>query len=327
MLISALLWHLLDVYRPAAQEQLETLGKESGTATLPIIAGEKPAQIARRAMKEAQKGYDVLILDTAGRLHIDEEMMNELKEIKNISSPCETMLVLDSLTGQDAVNIGKSFHEHVGITSVALTRVDADGRGGAALSMRLTVDKPIKFIGVGEKMLDLQPFDPKRVASRILDMGDVVSLVEQASAKIDEQEAERVAKRMESGRFDLTDYISHIEQIRKMGGISSIMSMVPGMRGLNQALKAGMVDDSIFVRHKAMVDSMTPKERSDPRILKAKRKLRVANGSGTNVQELNKLLKQFTMMHKVMSSMGRGGPGTMQKMLSSLGSGIGKFIK
>ena len=317
----------LDVYRPAAQEQLEVLGKESGISTLAIVPGEKPLQIVRRAMKEAEKGYDVLLLDTAGRLHIDDDMMQELEEVKRVSSPTETMLVLDSLTGQDAANIGKTFHDRIGVTGVTLTRIDADSRGGAALSMRLTVEKPIKFIGVGEKVEDLQPFDPERIASRILDMGDIVTLVEQAATKVDEQEAERVAKRMESGKFDLTDYMSHIEQIGKMGGISKILSMIPGMGRFGQALKGAAVDDSIFIKHQAMVNSMTPQERRNPQILKAKRKVRIAKGSGTTVQGLNKLLKQFAMMQKMMSSVRKGGPGAMQKMLSSMGNGMDGFMK
>ena len=318
----------LDTYRPAAQQQLETLGKNSEIATLPIVSDENPIQIAYRAMEEVKKGYDVLILDTAGRLHVDDDMMSELEKIKSITAPNEQMLVLDSLTGQDAVNIGKEFHKRIAVTGVTLTRVDADGRGGAALSIKMSIGVPIKFIGTGEKVEDLQSFDPERIASRILDMGDVVTLVESASDKVDQEEAEKAAKRLASGKFDLTDYIAHINQIKKMGGLSKILSMIPGMRGFGKTLKEGMISDSIFIKHRAMVNSMTPQERAYPHILKAKRKIRVANGSGTNVQELNKLLKQFGMMQKMMTTMGKpSGMKKMQRMVSSMGGDVSRFLK
>lgn len=307
----------LDVYRPAAQLQLARLGSEHNIDTLPIIENETAISIAIRACKKAQEGYDILILDTAGRTHIDDTMMQELQDIKATTNPNEIILVLDSLTGQDAINIARSFHEAIKVTGAILTRTDADSRGGAALSLRMSLGVAIKFIGTGEKVEDLELFDPKRVASRILDMGDIVSLVEAAERHVDSKAAEESLSKISSGKFDLSDYIKQIDQIKNMGGLSRILSMLPGMGAINKTLKEKMISDDVFIKHKAIVYSMTLTERSNWDIIKAKRKLRIANGSGTSVQEVNKLLKQFSMMRKMMSGLSQSGNigQSMQKMM------------
>lgn len=290
-----------DVYRPAAREQLEVLGAQIEVATLPIIEDEKPVAIAERALKEAKlSGVDVLILDTAGRLHIDEGLMQELKEIKVRLKPTEIMLVADAMTGQDAVVIAKTFHEHLDVTGITLTRIDGDARGGAALSMRQVTGRPIKFVGVGERVDQFEPFHPERIASRILDMGDVVSLVERAAETIDQNEAALMAQKMEEGQFDLSDFEKQLSQIGKMGGMSGIMGMLPGMGKIKEKMGDAGIDDGVIKRQIAIIRSMTKKERKYIKLLNASRRRRIADGSGTSVQDVNRLLKQFQDIQSVM---------------------------
>lgn len=318
----------LDVYRPAAQEQLESVAKTAQVDSLPIVVGEKPVAITRRALDAARKGgYDVLLLDTAGRLHVDEELMAELKEVKSLSNPIETLLVADSLTGQDAVNIAKAFHENIGVTGIVLTRLDGDGRGGAALSMRSVTGQPIKFMGVGEKLTEFEPFHAERIAGRILDKGDVVSLVEKAAEVMDTATAEASAKRMMEGKFDLNDMLGHIRQISKMGGIGSMMNLMPGMGKLKEQLAgAQMPDDSVVKRQEAIILSMTEKERTKPDVLNASRRRRIAIGSGTTVQDVNRLIKQYQQMETVMKQMKKMGtkgmmnPLKLKQMLGNMGN-------
>ncbi|WP_262690813.1 signal recognition particle protein [Kordiimonas aestuarii] len=297
----------LDVRRPAAQEQLKILGEQIGVKTLPIVAGQMPVDIARRALDAAKlQGFDVVMLDTAGRLHVDQALMAEVVAVRNATMPTETLLVADSLTGQDAVNVAKEFDAQVGITGVALTRMDGDGRGGAALSMRAVTGKPIKLAGTGEKMDALEDFHPERVASRILGMGDVVSLVEKAAETIEKEDAEKMAKKMAKGEFDLDDLRTQLQQMSKMGGMKGVLGMLPGMGKLKGAMNAG-VDDKVFKRQEAIISSMTPQERKKPQVLNASRKKRVAAGSGTSVPEVNKLLKMHMQMAKMMKKMSRMG--------------------
>ena len=312
----------LDVKRPAAQEQLAVLGRQVNVDTLPIIAGQTPVQIAHRAQETARlQGYDVVLLDTAGRTHIDEPLMAEMAEIKAISTPHEILLVADALTGQDAVNLARNFNERVGITGIVLTRVDGDGRGGAALSMRSVTGKPIKLIGIGEKVDDLDDFHPVRIANRILGMGDIVSLVEKAAQTIDADKAMQIADRMRKGKFDLQDMADQLQQVEKMGGLGSLMGMLPGMGKMKDQL-AGKMDDKIIKRQRAIILSMTPKERRNPDLLKASRKKRIAAGAGMSVEEVNKVLKQHRGMADMMKSMAQsGGKGMMGKMASMFGIG------
>ncbi|WP_417450882.1 signal recognition particle protein [Kordiimonas sp.] len=297
----------LDVRRPAAQEQLKILGEQIGVKTLPIVAGQMPVDIARRALDAAKlQGFDVVMLDTAGRLHVDQALMAEVVAVRNATMPTETLLVADSLTGQDAVNVAKEFDAQVGITGVALTRMDGDGRGGAALSMRAVTGKPIKLAGTGEKMDALEDFHPERVASRILGMGDVVSLVEKAAETIEKEDAEKMAKKMAKGEFDLDDLRTQLQQMSKMGGMKGVLGMLPGMGKLKGAMNAG-VDDKVFKRQEAIISSMTSQERKKPQVLNASRKKRVAAGSGTSVPEVNKLLKMHMQMAKMMKKMSRMG--------------------
>ena len=303
----------LDVARPAAQEQLRVLGEKAEVATLPIVAGQQPVEIARRALQSAKlQGYDVLLLDTAGRLHVDQALMDEMKAIADVSAPAETLLVVDALTGQDAVNVAKSFSDQVPLTGVVLTRLDGDARGGAALSMRAVTGKPIKFAGVGEGLDGLEAFHPDRVAGRILGMGDVVSLVERAQETIQVEEAEALAKKMAKGQFDLNDLRAQLAQMQRMGGITGLAAMLPGMKKVAGAMAQSGMDNKVLVHMDAMIGSMTPKERVRPELLNAKRKIRVAKGSGTTVQEVNKLLK----MHQDMAG--------MMKKLRKMG-GLGKL--
>jgi signal recognition particle subunit SRP54 len=289
----------LDVNRPAAQEQLAVLGEQIGVATLPIVGGQQPVDIARRALQAAKlQGYDVLMLDTAGRLHVDAQLMDEMKAVANASDPAEILLVVDALTGQDAVNVAKNFSDQVALTGVVLTRMDGDARGGAALSMRAVTGKPIKFVGTGEKLDGLDAFHPSRVAGRILGMGDVVSLVERAAESIEAEDAEAMAAKMAKGQFDMNDLRSQLKQMQKMGGMGALMGMIPGMKKAQAAMANSGVDDRVLVRMDAIIGSMTPKERTKPELLQAKRKIRIAKGSGVTVQEVNKLLK----MHQEMSS-------------------------
>jgi len=310
----------LDTQRPAAQLQLAQLADSAGVPSLPIIAGQTPVQIARRALDTGRReGFDVVILDTAGRLSIDQELMDEVRAIRAETNPTETLLVVDAMTGQDAVNTAKAFNDALQITGVVLTRMDGDARGGAALSMRAVTGAPIKLVGVGEKQDALEDFHPERVAGRILGMGDIVGLVEKASETIDQQEAERIAERMMRGKFDLEDYAAQLKQIGKMGSFSSIVGMLPGLGKLKDELDGANLDQTMFRRHTAIISSMTPKERRSPVIIKASRKKRIASGSGTSVQDVNKLLKQFDDMATMMKKMNRlGQKGLMRHGLSAI---------
>jgi signal recognition particle subunit SRP54 len=298
----------LDVARPAAQEQLAVLGEQVQVATLPIVPGQQPVDIARRALESARlQAVDVLMLDTAGRLHVDEALMAEMKAVAGASAPTEVLLVVDSLTGQDAVNVAQSFSGEVPLTGVILTRMDGDARGGAALSMRAVTGKPIKFAGTGEKLDAIEPFSPERVAGRILGMGDVVSLVEKAAATIEKEEADRLASRMLKGQFDLNDLRSQLKQMQNMGGLGMLASMMPGMKKAKQAMAQSGVDDKVLVHMDAIIGSMTPKERQRPELMNAKRKKRVAAGSGTEVQDVNKLLKMNQEMGRAMKQIRKMG--------------------
>lgn len=305
----------LDTRRPAAQEQLGILAAQVNAGSLPVIAGQLPLEITKRALEAARKeGYDVLILDTAGRLSIDEELMTEIAAVRELAQPHEVLLVADAMTGQDAVNVAKAFHERVTVTGIVLTRIDGDARGGAALSMRAVTGCPIKLLGTGEKLDGLEPFHPDRLAGRILGMGDVVSLVEKAMENIDHAEAEKMAAKMQAGgAFTLDDLLSQLRQLKKMGGMSGLMNFLPGMGKIKEKMKEGQMDEGILKRQEAIILSMTKKERRNPDIIKAKRKLRIAAGSGTDVQDVNKLLKQFeqmqTMMKQVQKMQGKGGMG------------------
>ncbi len=298
----------LDTRRPAAMEQLAVLGRQTGTDTLPIVAGQTAVQIARRALEAGRLGgYDVVLLDTAGRITLDDAMMAEAAEVKRAASPHEVLLVADALTGQDAVNLAGAFNERVGLTGIVLTRVDGDGRGGAALSMRAVTGKPIKLIGTGEKLDALEDFHPARIADRILGMGDIVSLVEKAAATIDAERAQRVAEKMRKGAFDLSDLRDQLEQMQKIGGVSGLMGMIPGVAKMKNQIASANLDDRVVKRQMAIIDSMTAKERRLPDILKASRKKRIAAGSGTKVEDINRLLKMHRTMADMMKAMGGGG--------------------
>jgi signal recognition particle subunit SRP54 len=314
----------LDTRRPAAMEQLAVLGTQVGVATLPIVAGQSPVQIANRALSAAKLGgYDVVLLDTAGRITLDEAMMNEAAEVKRSAMPHEVLLVADSLTGQDAVNLARAFDERVGLTGIVLTRIDGDGRGGAALSMRAVTGKPIKLLGTGEKMDALEDFHPARIADRILGMGDIVSLVEKAAANIDHEQAMRAAERMRKGAFDLADLREQLTQMKKMGGMSGLMGMLPGIAKMKSQLAERNLDDTVLKRQMAIIDSMTPQERKHPDILKASRKKRIASGAGSKVEEVNKLLKMHRTMADVMKAMGSGKRGPLAGLANMMGMGGG----
>ena len=310
-----------DIYRPAAIDQLQTLANTVGATFHPSTIDQDPVEIAKSAIQAAKtKVIDVVILDTAGRLHIDEEMMAEIKRLHAAVNPIETLFVVDSMTGQDAAITAKAFHDALPLTGIVLTKADGDARGGAALSIRHITGKPIKFIGMGEKIDALEPFHPDRIASRILDMGDIVSLVEQVHDKIDREKAEKLANKIKKGKaFDLTDFLGQLEQIEKMGGMMGIMSKLPGMGQLPEHVKSQM-NDKKLVKIKAIINSMTRKERRFPDNIKNSHKRRIATGSGTTVQDINQLLKQFTMMQKMMKKMSKGGG--MMKMMRGL---QGKF--
>ena len=298
----------LDIYRPAAQHQLEVLGKTLSIATLPIVPQESPLDITHRALKTAKtEGYDVLLLDTAGRLHIDDVLMDEVTHVKKIASPLETLLIADAMTGQDAAQVAKIFHEKIGLTGLILTRIDGDARGGAALSMRAISGAPIKFLGVGEKIDQLESFHPDRLANRILNMGDVVSLVEKAIETIDQKEAEKMAAKMQKGSFDLHDMASQLKQISKMGGMSGILNLLPGSGKIKDKISSAGFDDRLVKRQLAIISSMTPREAKDPRILNASRRQRIARGSGVSIQDVNKLMKQYRDMETMMKRMGKLG--------------------
>ena len=296
----------LDTRRPAAQEQLRVLGEQADIATLPIVEGQSPTEITERAVKAARLGgFDVLLLDTAGRTHIDEELMAETAAIEKIANPHETLLVADALTGQDAVNLAKNFGERVDLTGIVLTRVDGDGRGGAALSMRAVSGKPIKLMGVGEKIDALEDFYPDRIAGRILGMGDVVGLVEKAMETVEVDKAQKMAERMKKGAFDLNDLSEQLGQMQKLGGMGGVLAMLPGIGKAKKQIEAANLDDSVLKRQQAIISSMTKSERKNPKLLNASRKKRVAAGSGTSVQDINKLVKMHRQMADMMKAMGK----------------------
>ncbi len=304
----------LDVNRPAAMEQLQILGTQIGVDTLPIVKGEDPVTIAKRAKTQAGLGgYDVYMLDTAGRLSIDEELMAQVEAVRDVANPRETLLVVDGLTGQDAVHTAENFDERIGITGVVLTRMDGDGRGGAALSMRAVTGKPIKFVGLGEKMDALETFEPDRVAGRILGMGDIVSLVEKAQQTLEAEQAERMMKRFQKGQFNMNDLKMQLEQMLKMGGMESMLQMMPGAGKMAKQMGDAGMDDRVLKQQIALIQSMTKKERANPQILQASRKKRIANGAGLEVSDLNKLLKMQRQMSDMMKKMGKMGKGGMMK--------------
>ncbi len=310
----------LDTNRPAAMEQLAVLGGQIGVDTLPIVKGQPPVDIARRARQQATLGgYDVVMLDTAGRMHVDDALMAEVEAVRDAAKPNETLLVADGLTGQDAVNVAEQFDTRVGISGVILTRMDGDGRGGAALSMRAVTGKPIKFVGLGEKLDALEEFHADRVAGRILGMGDIVGLVEKAQEQIEQAEAERMFKRFQKGRFDMNDLRGQLEQMQKLGGMSGVMGMLPGMGKLTKQMEQSGLDDRILKRQIAIIQSMTKKERRKPELMQASRKKRVAAGSGLEVPEVNKLLKMHRQMADMMKKMGKmGKKGLMRGALSQM---------
>lgn len=303
-----------DIYRPAAIDQLETLADEVGVKFYPSESSQDPVDIAQGAIEQARRQLaDVLIVDTAGRLHIDDEMMDEIRRLHERVAPVETLFVVDSMTGQDAVNTARTFNDALPLTGVVLTKTDGDARGGAALSLRYVTGKPIKFLGVGEKSDALEPFYPDRLASRILGMGDVLSLVEQAEETVDRQKAEKLAEKVKKGKgFDLEDFRDQLQQMRNMGGIAGLLDKIPGLSGLPQGAKE-QVNDKDFARMEAMINSMTPQERRRPEIIKSSRKRRIAAGSGTQIQELNRLLKQFSQTQKMMKKMSKGGMAKMMR--------------
>ena len=297
----------LDIYRPAAQEQLKLLGEQNNIKTLPVIENQLPADICRRAISAANlDGSDVIIFDTAGRTQIDLQMMSEIKNIENIINPSETILIADSLTGQIAANVAKEFKNTVNLTGIILTRADGDGRGGAALSMKFVSDIPIKFLGIGEKVENLEVFYPERIANRILGMGDVVSLVEKAAQDLDQENLKKTEQNLKKGQFTLEDYLSQLRQMKKMGGIEGVMSYLPGVSKIKSQMDEAGVDEKIVTQNEAVILSMTKKERENPKIIDGSRKKRIANGSGTDVATINKLLKQFKMMSEMMKKMSKG---------------------
>lgn len=298
----------LDVYRPAAQEQLEQLARQIGGHSLPIVNGEKPLEITGRALDVAKKGgFDVLILDSAGRLHIDDALMEELRAVKKLASPAETLLVADAMMGQDACNVAREFNEKLGVTGIVLTRIDGSSRAGAALSMRMIAGVPVKYLGTGEKTDEMEEFHADRIAGRILGQGDVVSLVERAIEKVDREEADKMAARMMKGKFDLEDLLSQLRQIQKLGSLGGIMGMIPGLSKFKNQIADAGIGDALIKKQEAIILSMTKAERKNPDIIKASRKKRIAAGSGVEVHDVNKLLKQYEQMASMMKKMGRGG--------------------
>jgi signal recognition particle subunit SRP54 len=310
----------LDVQRPAAQHQLDVLARQAEVTGLPIVAGQRPLEIAGRALDAARReGYDVLILDTAGRLHVDDELMAELAEVRDLARPHETLLVADALTGQDAVNVARQFQDRIGITGIVLTRMDGDARGGAALSMRSITGQPIKLVGSGEKLDALEAFHPERVASRILDMGDVVSLVEKAAEIFDKDEGEKLARKLAKGSFSLEDLKGQLQQVTRMGGMGGILGKLPGVSKIKAQLGEAQIDEKMIGRQVAIINSMTKKERRNADLIAASRKRRIAAGSGTSVQEVNRLLKQHRQMQDMMKRMKKAGG--MQNLLARMGGG------
>ena len=297
----------LDVYRPAAQEQLRLLGEQNNIETLPIIEGQLPVDICRRALSAANlNGCEVVLFDTAGRTQIDFQMMNEIKQIETIINPAETILVADSLTGQVAANVAKEFKNTVNLSGIILTRADGDGRGGAALSMKYVAEVPIKFLGVGEKIENFEVFHPDRIANRILGMGDIVSLVEKASEDLDQENLKKAEEKLKKGQFSMEDYLSQLRQMKKMGGIEGIMSFLPGVSKIKSQMDQSGIDEKIITQNEAVILSMTKQERENPKIINGSRKKRIANGSGTDIATINKLLKQFKMMSEMMKKMSKG---------------------
>jgi signal recognition particle subunit SRP54 len=312
----------LDTRRPAAQEQLAVLGQQIGVATLPIIAGQEPQAIALRAIETGKReGFDIIIHDTAGRLSIDAELMAEVAAVRQAVQPQEVLLVADAMTGQDAVNVAQNFHDQVKITGIILTRMDGDAKGGAALSLRAVTGQPIKFFGTGEKTDALEIFHPERLASRILDLGDVASLVEKAAAVIDQQEAEKIARKMQEGQFDFNDLADQFRQMRKMGGMSGMMSLLPGVAKIKDQLKTANIDENILKRQEAIIQSMTKAERLDVGVMNASRRRRIAAGAGVDVAEVNKLVKQYLQMRDMMKQMKKlGQKGFMRNLPQMMGN-------
>ena len=309
----------LDIYRPAAQQQLQILGEQIGISTLPIVEGQIPVDIARRAMDSAKlRNLDVILFDTAGRLTIDEGMMSEAKALKKSIKPLETLLVADSLTGQDAVKTAKIFHDQLGLTGIVLTRIDGDGRGGAALSMRAATGCPIKFLGTGEKIEELEIFHPDRIASRILGMGDVVTLVEKATEVADSNKSLLLEKKLQKGTFDLDDYSEQLKQMKKMGGMNSLVSLLPGINKVKKQISNSNIDENVFIQHQAIISSMTIQERRKSKILNGSRRRRIAAGSGTTIQEVNRMLKQHRQMADMAKKMGKLGKSGQKKALQGL---------
>jgi signal recognition particle subunit SRP54 len=309
----------LDIYRPAAQQQLATLGEQIQVRCLASVLGEQPVAITKRAMQTARlEGFDVVLLDTAGRLHIDDALMQEVADVRDVANPAETLLVTDAMTGQDAVNVAREFNEKIGITGIALTRVDGDARGGAALSMRAVTGKPIKLMGTGEKMEALDDFNAERIAGSILGMGDVVGLVEKAQEVVAEEDAERMAKKMLKGLFTLDDMAEQLGQIKKMGSLEGLMGMLPGAQNVKQQMAAHNMDDSLINRQEAIIRSMTKAERRNPKVLNGSRRRRIAEGSGTSVPEVNRLLKQFKQVSSMMKKAGKKGKRGMAGMMSGM---------
>ena len=297
----------LDIYRPAAQEQLKFLGEQNNITTLPVVEGQLPEDICRRAVSAASlNGAEIILFDTAGRTQIDLQMMSEIKEIQNIINPSEVLLVADSLTGQVAANIAKEFKNTVSLSGIILTRADGDGRGGAALSMKHVANVPIKFLGVGEKIDNLEVFHPDRIANRILGMGDIVSLVEKASEDFDQEKLKKAEEKLKKGQFSLNDYLSQLRQMKKMGGIEGVMSFLPGVSKIKSQMDQSGIDENVIKKNEAVILSMTKKERENPKIIDGSRKKRIANGSGTDIATINKLLKQFKMMSEMMKKMSKG---------------------
>ncbi len=304
----------LDVRRPAAQQQLAVLGEQAKVATLPIVPLQTPKMIAQRAMETARKeGYDVVVLDTAGRLHVDEELMKEVADVRDVAKPAEILLVADAMTGQDAVKAAEAFHKAVHVTGIVLTRIDGDARGGAALSVRAVTGCPIKLLGTGEKIDALEVFHPERIASRILGMGDVVSLVEKAAETVDEEDAEALARKIQKGQLDLDDFAKQLRQVRKMGGMGGILGMLPGVGKMKNQLAGANIDDKALARQEAIIMSMTPAERRNPKVFNGSRRRRIAAGSGTSVQDVNRLLKQFQEMSRAMKRMNKLGQKGMMR--------------
>ncbi|HBH90674.1 signal recognition particle protein [Ponticaulis sp.] len=318
----------LDVRRPAAMQQLAILAEQVGVSSLPIVEGQLPVDITKRALQSAKlQGFDVVILDTAGRTTLDEQMMNEADDVAKIAKPQETLLVADALTGQDAVETAKRFHERLPLTGLVLTRMDGDGRGGAALSMRAVTGLPIKFLGVGEKLDGLEVFAAKRVAGRILGRGDIVSLVEKAGEQMDAEKAERLAKKMAKGQFDLDDLAEQLRQLQRMGGLGGIAGMLPGAKKAKQALAGADMDDSVIKRQEAIISSMTKKERAKPALLNASRRKRIAAGAGVEVSDVNKVLKMHKQMSDMMKKMGKGGMKGLMGAMGGMGVSQGDLSK